>query len=129
MKEAAIIAALIILTIGLRLGQKRILKKVGAFVFLSAMGYLGYAVTHHWVGIVVCVLICALLPLAFIYTKRSQKTYHLKPKPLNSFKEVDEAFYPHAGRSRAHLEELRNTPTSQVFLASRILFHRINMPM
>lgn len=106
MKEAGIVTALITLAIGLRMARGRITKKLGAFSFLVAMGYLGYVLTHHWVGAVLSIMLCALLPLIFIYLRRSKETYHLQPKPLSSFRKIDDTFFPHASRYRAQLEDL-----------------------
>ena len=106
MREAAIIITLIILAIGLRMGRGRIPKKLGAIVFLIAMGYFRFALTGHWGGFIASISLCSLLPLVFIYLNRAKKTYHLKPKPLTCFSEADEAFYPHANNYRMQLEEL-----------------------
>jgi len=106
MRDIIIIIALLSLAIGLRLSARRLNKKLGAFAFIAAMGYVGYTVTDSWVGVMIAGIFWALLPLFFIYLKRRTESYPLIPRPMNNFAQVDETFFPHASAYRSQLEDL-----------------------
>lgn len=106
MQTALIIIACLFVAIGLRINKSRVAKKLGALVFLLAMGYLGFALTGGWVGALVSGGIWFLLPLVEIFFKRGKEKYPFTPTPLPSLPEVDESFFPHASSYRAQLEEL-----------------------
>lgn len=106
MRDIIIIIALISLAIGLRLTKGRGYKKLGAFVFVGSMGYLGYSITHCWIGVTGLGLVLALTPFLFIYLKTSKKQFPISPQQLKHFSPLDETFFPHASSYRAQLEEL-----------------------
>ena len=106
MRDLIIIIALISLAIGLRLSKGRLCKKLGAFVFVISMGYVGYSITHCWIGVVGFAILWALAPFLFIYLKNSKKQYPITPRTLKNHSQIDEAFFPHASSYRVQLEDL-----------------------
>ncbi len=101
-----VIVACLIVALGLRMSSIRSAKKLGAFVFILSMVYLGYRISDHWLGAVIGGGIWLLLPLIEIYTKRSKESYPLSPSPLASLPEVNESFFPYASAYRSQLDEL-----------------------
>lgn len=106
MQTALVTIALLVLAAGLRLTRVRMAKKLGAFIFLLAMAFLGWQIASHWIGAVISVGIWFLIPIIEILYSKRRARYPLKPTPVDSVPEVEEEFFPHATSYREQLAEL-----------------------
>jgi len=106
MRLTCIIIAGLTMALGLRMSSSRLCKKLGALTFISTMGYLGYALTDHWLGVLASLMLWMLLPLIEIYYHKGRAHYPLTPQPIPRLTATEEVFFPHASEYRAQLEEL-----------------------
>jgi len=113
MKTLVFTIALLSLAFGLRSASSRLAQKLGALVMIAALAQLGWVLSGHWAGAVGMLLICAAVPLVFIYWQQRGQTYAMQPCPLPAGHQSDATFYPHASQYLQQLEQLEFEPISE----------------